>query len=38
MVEYESRKALYSFIDVHKNSKMHWYDNLDWIMAMFTYA
>jgi hypothetical protein len=38
MVDYESRKALYSFTNVHKDPKMHWYDNLDWIMAMFTYA
>jgi hypothetical protein len=35
MVEYESRKALYSFINVHKNPKMHLYNNLDWIMAMY---
>jgi hypothetical protein len=29
MVEYESRRALYSFVNVHKNPKMQWYDNLD---------
>jgi len=38
MVDYESRKAFYSFTNVHKDPKMHWYDNLDWIMAMLMYA
>jgi hypothetical protein len=38
MVEYESNKALYSFINVFKNPKMHWFDSSSWIMAGFIYV
>jgi hypothetical protein len=38
MVEYESKKALYSFINVFKNPKMHWFDSSSWIMARFIYV
>jgi hypothetical protein len=38
MVEYESKKTLYSFINVFKNPKMHWFDSSSWIMARLVYA
>jgi hypothetical protein len=38
MVEYEKRKALYSFIGVLKNPKMHWLDFSGWVMVEFMYA
>ncbi len=38
MVEYEIRKALYAFIGVLKNPKMHWLDTLGWIMVELMYA
>ncbi len=38
MVEYEIRKALYAFIGVLKNPKMHWLDILGWIMVELMYA
>jgi hypothetical protein len=31
MVEYESKKALYSFINMPKSPKMRWFDSLSWI-------
>jgi hypothetical protein len=38
IVEYENRKALYSFINVPKKPKMHKSNNLNWIMVEFMYA
>jgi hypothetical protein len=38
MVEYESKKALYSFINVPKSPKMHWFDTIGWIMVEFMYV
>jgi len=38
MVEYESKNALYSFIGVPNNPKMHWLDSLGWTMVKFMFA
>jgi hypothetical protein len=38
MLEYESRAALYEFLNVPNFPRMHWSDNSGWIMADFMYA
>jgi hypothetical protein len=38
MVEYESKKVLYSFIGMPNNPKMHWSHSLGWIMAKFMFV
>jgi hypothetical protein len=38
MLEYESRAAMYEFLNVPKFPRMHWSDNSRWIMAEFMYA
>ena len=38
MLEYESRAALYEFLNVPNFPRMHWSDNSGWIMAEFMYA
>ena len=38
MLEYESRAALYDFLNVPNIPRMHWSDNSGWIMDEFMYA
>ncbi len=37
-VKYESKKTLYSFINVLQDPKMHYSNSLGWIMAKFMYV
>ncbi len=38
MVEYESKKVLYSFIAMLNNPKMNWLHNSSWIMVKFMFV
>ena len=38
MLEYESRTTLYEFLIVPNFPRVHWLDNLGWIMVDFMYA
>ena len=38
MLEYESRAALYEFLNVPNFPRMHWSNNSGWIMAEFMYS
>ncbi len=38
ILEHKKRKALYSFIGMFKNFKVHWSNSSSWVMVQFMYA
>jgi hypothetical protein len=36
MLEYETHKDLFDFLNLEKNPKMHWTNNSSWVMVQHT--